>query len=378
MRKVLFIQRVLADYRVPFFLKLHDVLRESNIQLRVIAGLAWPEEAVRDELDQLPFGNRVKNLRLWKNVYWQQGVNKASTEGDLVIFEQANAALHLYPLLLRSRVAATQKMAFWGHGRNLNSASQTDLRERWKCLWLHRVDWWFAYTGITHDILLQQGYPRDRITVVNNSIDTTQLRQAASRCTADEKNQLFTRLFGEARSQSTRVGVFCGRLTPLKWIPFLLEMIQRVRAECPDFKMILIGDGPDRFAVESFCAANPWCAYVGPQHGQARVPSLALGDIWINPGMTGLAILDALALGIPFISTANGIHSPEISYLRPGANGLLPNPDRDECAAAITKLLRDEQTLKDMKKQAQKDAELYSIEKMVDRFHDGIGAAIGH
>jgi glycosyltransferase involved in cell wall biosynthesis len=376
MRNVLFIQRVLADYRAPFFLKLHDVLRASNIQLQVIAGLPWPEEAVRDELDQLPFGRRMHNQRLWRNVYWQRGARKASTQADLIIFEQANAALHLYPLLLRWGAAAQQKLAYFGHGRNLNVAQHMSARERWKRIWLHRVDWWFAYTELTQDILAQQGYPRDRITVVNNSIDTTQIGQVAARCTAEEKDQLFTRLFGDVRAPSTRVGVFCGRLTSLKWIPFLLEMIQRVQTQCPDFRMILIGDGTDRLAVEAFCAANPWCVYVGPQHGQARVPYLALGDIWINPGMTGLAILDALTLGLPFISTANGIHSPEIAYLRPGSNGLLPNPDIGECASAITALLGDAPQLKTMKAQARRDASSYSIERMVERFHDGICAVL--
>ena len=114
---------------------------------------------------------------------------------------------------------------------------------------------------------------------------------------------------------------------PLKWIPFLLKSLVLIHEVIPEFRMIIIGDGPERKDVESFSANHPWCATTGAKYGLDRVALMSLGDIWLNPGMLGLAVLDAFALGIPVATTANGLHSPEIVYLRDGDNGIISPPD---------------------------------------------------
>jgi glycosyltransferase involved in cell wall biosynthesis len=376
MKTVLFIQRVAADYRTGFFLKLHDLLQASDIQLRVIAGLPWPGDAVQDELDQLPFGTRMQNVRLIKNVYWQRGAVSASRNSDLVVFEQANSALHNYPLLLRWGHQPPQRIAFWGHGRNLTLGHRNSIREHWKKKWLHRVDWWFAYTQLTHDILASQGFPETRISVVNNAIDTSLLREQESRMATADKDSLYTELFKEQRPSGHLVGVFCGRLTAMKWLPFLFESIQGIQSEQPAFRMIIVGDGPERELVEKFCQSHSWCVYVGAKRGIERVPYLALGGVWLNPGLTGLSILDAFALGLPYVTTHSRGHGPEIAYLRPDHNGLLTKPTPSDYAHAILDLLGDERRLRTMQANARQAASSYSIEQMAERFHHGICSAL--
>ena len=49
-------------------------------------------------------------------------------------------------------------MAYWGHGANFQSDAPVGVRERWKQMLLTKVDWWFAYTQMTVDILTKAGY----------------------------------------------------------------------------------------------------------------------------------------------------------------------------------------------------------------------------
>ncbi len=38
--------------------------------------------------------------------------------------------------------------------------------------WLTKLDWWFACTQMTVDILAKAGYPQQQVTNLNNAIDT--------------------------------------------------------------------------------------------------------------------------------------------------------------------------------------------------------------
>ncbi|MBN1672232.1 MAG: glycosyltransferase family 4 protein [Kiritimatiellae bacterium] len=401
MKRVCIIQRVAVDYRKPFFLLLERILAARSIALTVAAGAPWPGEGLVDVLDEVPFGIRCRNRKVFGNVYWTNGVLRASRNADLVVFEQSNAALHLYPIIIRRCLHKTRRRslmaargeqadvppmaAFWGHGAHLNKAKAQPIRDKWKKFLATRVDWWFAYTDLSADIVKRLGFPAEKITTVNNAVDTDSLRAARVPVSDDELLSLRRELFREdigAMRRTCRAkpptGVFCARLVPLKWIPFLLRAIGRIRELVPDFTMVIVGDGPERAAVRDFCHRNRWCAWVGARHGPERVPFLALGDVFLNPGMLGLAVLDAFALGLPVFSTDNRIHSPEIFYLKHGLNGLLSAPDPDAYAQDVAAVIRDPVRLSTLKERASADGKRYTVEAMAKRFAEGVDACLNH
>ncbi|NQT92253.1 MAG: glycosyltransferase, partial [Lentisphaerae bacterium] len=117
---------------------------------------------------------------------------------------------------------------------------------------------------------------------------------------------------------------------------------------------------------------NPWCVWVGAKYGAERVKYLALGDIWLNPGMTGLVVLDAFALGLPMATTDNGIHSPEICYVRQGENGILTHRNPGDYAEQVADLLQTQPALASMQENALNESFKYSAEDMASRFAQGI------
>jgi hypothetical protein len=72
---------------------------------------------------------------------------------------------------LRGLSPLRTKMAFWGHGITFQSRSPSSLKERYKAWVSGRVNWWFAYTGISTEAVIRTGFDPTRITTLNNSVE---------------------------------------------------------------------------------------------------------------------------------------------------------------------------------------------------------------
>jgi glycosyltransferase involved in cell wall biosynthesis len=63
---------------------------------------------------------------------------------------------------------------------------------------------------------------------------------------------------------------------------------------------------------------------------------LAASDVLVLPGTIGLAIVHAMAIGLPCIAPVQELNFPEATYLRDGENGLsLPDLDASLVAALV-------------------------------------------
>jgi glycosyltransferase involved in cell wall biosynthesis len=151
-----------------------------------------------------------------------------------------------------------------------------------------------------------------------------------------------------------------------------LQALDLIKKSLPEFRAIIIGSGPYSKQVEEFCKERDWCKYIGSKTGAAKVKYLLLGDVWLNPGGLGLAIVDAFALGLPLITTDNNIHGPEIAYLKTGKNGVITRPDVNEFADSVVTLLQDQILLNSLKNGSYESSKKYSIDNMVNNFVDGV------
>ncbi len=105
---------------------------------------------------------------------------------------------------------------------------------------------------------------------------------------------------------------FVGRLAPEKGLDTLIDAWPAVRAAHPEARLILIGEGPERPALEA--RARSLGLAVGPNQavempGAAADPAAALrdADLFVLPsreeGMS-IALLEAMALGIPLVASS--------------------------------------------------------------------------
>lgn len=375
MRRVLFITRVVQTYRGPFHDQVRARLEQADIRYEVAQGEPDPMFRVRNDTITLPWANIVRTRSIGigpARLLWQPLVG-AARKADLVIIGQENKYLLNY-LLQLGRGSVFGKVALWGHGRNFQSREPDGAAERWKRLWATRADWWFAYTDESRRHVATLGFPPERITVFNNAVDTGGLQRLAAAVSEAEIAALRAGL----GVSGDNVAIFVGGLYSDKRLDFLVSAADRVRARISDFTLIVVGGGEEKAKMDAAAVSRPWLIVAGPRFDSEKAALMRMAKLFLMPGLLGLAVLDAGAMGLPVVTTRYPWHSPEIAYLRDGETGAIVDrwTDVDAYADAVATLLTDEATRSAMALAARRHAATFTIEAMAERFADGIAAAL--
>jgi glycosyltransferase involved in cell wall biosynthesis len=238
---------------------------------------------------------------------------------------------------------------------------------------LKQVDWWFAYTQMTVDLLKSSGYPGTKIACLDNSIDTSGFKADLDSWSSDEIDNERAKL---GIKINVTVGLFCGSLYADKKLELLIESADLIRKEVPDFSVLIIGDGPSMPQLQEAAATRPWLHLLGVRKGREKALYFRMSDVMLNPGLVGLHIVDAFCSGLVMITTRNARHSPEYAYLRDGVNGLAVDDTPETYSRAVLGLISNPGRLAQMQQAALADSERYTLENMVNRFADGIEAAL--
>jgi glycosyltransferase involved in cell wall biosynthesis len=284
--------------------------------------------------------------------------------------EQANSALLNYPLILHRQLARSPRIAFWGHGKNLQSI-ESGLRHRVKRILTRQADHWFAYSELSAGILHEFGVDDDIITIVNNSVDTQVVKMASELGTSVK-----FRMRSDLGLGSSPVAVFCARLSKNKDLPFLIDSCRAAREKFGEFTLLVIGDGYYGAWLRGLAEKETWIRPLGPLYGAKKAEMLALSDIFLLPSANGLSILDSFAAGLPILSARFGNHGPEIAYLKDGVNGLMTDATVEAYSDAIVRVLSDEEMRRSLSAAARQCADIYSVDAMVANFAQGVEQAL--
>lgn len=158
---------------------------------------------------------------------------------------------------------------------------------------------------------------------------------------------------------------------PVKRVVDVVEVFRKVREEI-SARLLLIGDGPERYRVEQLLKDYGYfddAIFVGKQ--QAIPDLLALADLLLLPSETesfGLAALEAMSCEVPVLAYRVG-GLPEV--VDESSGYLLPKGDIQGLADKAIYLLSHPDERKAMGKQARKSAlERFSIEKIVSQYEE--------
>lgn len=374
MKKAVIFQYRLLHYRTALFDRLRAECAKRGIDLHLVHGQASRRESVKKDEGSLPWAHKVQN-RFWeagaRDLVWQP-FPADLRNADLVVVMQENRILSNYPLLL-SRLWSPRRLAYWGHGVNFQSDAPAGLREKWKQMMLQRVDWWFAYTEMTAEIVRRAGYPQERITCLDNAIDNEAFERDLASVTDDRLQAMRVEVDAP---EGAPVGLFCGSLYPDKRLDYMIEAADRIHAALPAFRLVVIGDGPSADKIRAAAVTRPWLRWLGVRKGRDKAEWFRLADVVINPGAVGLHVLDSFCAGTPMITTAESRHGPEVAYLRDGINGLVVQGGPDRYADAAIALFNDRTKLEAVKQAALRDAQHYTLGNMVERFANGIARCV--
>ncbi len=361
--RVLFAETQLPHYRIVFLQALRCWLDGYGVDFDFMYGDLPSGEASGDGTDLLPWALRMPPARLrgerWR---WQP----FPTDGyKLVIVSQENGLLYNHWLC---RPWRSFKLAFFGHGANLGSKNRDGWRERFKRMTTLRADWWFAYTGLSQRLVLDAGFPADRITRVNNAGDSDGLRKQIVELPAGQVSAMRQ----ELGLTLGHTGLFLGSMYRGKGLGLLLRSAQRVFEQDPSFRLLMVGDGPARVDAQASASEMPYVHWLGALHGQSKAVVMAACDFVLLPGAVGLAIVDAFAAGLPLLTSERIGHGPEIAYLQPGRNGGITRARAEPYSQAILDLMCDPDRLALWRENAAADGGQYTAQAMANRFGQGI------
>ena len=367
MRRVLIVQSEMKQYRLPFFSGLHAALQQEGIELTVAYSNSNPAHALRGDSAELPppIGLKVPGRWFFGRLIYQP-LWREVLKADLVIVGPEIKYL-LNPFLLLMSKLRLKTVAFWGLGPN-RYPNRSQLAEWIKEPFFTSVDWWFAYTPSISRYLIDRGMAADRLTTVYNATDSTHFRKFIQEISDDELREAKIRITGSGES---RIGLYCGAMGQIKGIPFLLESARLVKQKCPEFHLVLIGDGPDRTWLEDAITGEPWIHYMGYQHGRQAAMYFKMADVCALGGTVSLALVDSFAAGVPVVVTDLPTHPPEISYVADGHNGRIAAPDRESFSDAIVEVLSDPMLNERLRNGARESGAEITIESMIQNFKLG-------
>ena len=106
-----------------------------------------------------------------------------------------------------------------------------------------------------------------------------------------------------------KILVHTSNFRPVKRVPDTIKIFEKVQKEIPA-KLILVGDGPDRSECERLSRQLDLCdnvKFLGKQEGLVEI--LSSSDLFLIPSQSesfGLAALEAMACGLPVVSSSVG------------------------------------------------------------------------
>lgn len=215
--KVTFLQPYVPSYRVALFETLRNLLRENGLELQV----AHPEPTGtlaqrRDSASgdwSVPL--RSRRFRVGHNTFAVRNSHRLLADSAVIVAELASTNLDTYRLLLQRRTP----VVLWGHGKAyVTRANRLDSwLEKQMC---RRAAHVIVYTESGRVHLRKIGIPPSKITVAQNSTDTTELRTLVdfSQPPTYKTSVLLT------RSRATRRPSSSERSTsPRDWISYLIR-----------------------------------------------------------------------------------------------------------------------------------------------------------
>lgn len=163
----------------------------------------------------------------------------------------------------------------------------------------------------------------------------------------------------------------------VKRIEDVIGVFHKIHEQMPS-KLLLAGDGPERSAAERLGRDLQICddiIFVGKVRDTSHV--LEISDLFLLPSETesfGLAALEAMAQGVPVISSNTG-GIPEVN-IHEYSGYLSYVGDVEDMARNSIKLLQNEEMMARFRKQAHQRAKDFSIEKILPMYEELYDALI--
>jgi glycosyltransferase involved in cell wall biosynthesis len=238
-----------------------------------------------------------------------------------VVVSQGVSALCFGELIAALRRAPHVHTDHWPVGLPLSPRREAIVR-----LLARRIDWLVAVSPAQTEAWLRRRVPNERIVVIANGVETP--RVSASK--AELRDELGV-------PDDAVLALLVATLRPEKRVADFVRAVVSARTSNRNLIGMIVGDGPERAAVEAAASGEPAIHFLGHRND---VPSLMkAADIFVLTSeyeALPMAILEALAAGLPVVTTSAGDVSSIVIH---GVNGwLVPPSDTRAIASRLVEL----------------------------------------
>jgi len=209
--------------------------------------------------------------------------------------------------------------------------------------------------------------------VIHNGVDLERFRDRS-----DSSQREALRALCGFSTDDLLIGI-CAALRPEKAHRDLLQALARLRERGISAKALIVGDGPERSAIEQTIAALNLnsCVFITGFQDDVR-PYLAVCDVIVLASHAietfSIAALEAMAMGKPLVLTHIGGAEEQVIA---GKNGFLYEPGDIEALIGHLAALQMESTRKRMGMASRERVEsLFSANRMIERFELEIRALV--
>ena len=168
-----------------------------------------------------------------------------------------------------------------------------------------------------------------------------------------------------SRASGPQVLAAIGRLAPVKGFDVLIDALDAARRKGAEARLVLIGDGPERQALEAQAerlGISASVEFTGPLVRHQIRERLHAADLFVMPSRSEgmpLALLEAMASGTPVLASRVG----GVPHVAGGCGVLVEPEDRDALSDALVAFLADSDARLRLAQQARVRAQDFSIER---------------
>lgn len=366
-------QRVLPNYRVPFFDLLASACKGG---MSLFTGLPRRREGITtvQELQNTDYklGQNIHLLSGSLYLCYQRGlINWLENWNPDALIVEANPRYLSTPPAIRWMHQRRRPAIGWGLGAPpldphhfqekwaSKAGRLADFRQTRRIAFLKQFEALIAYSQRGAEEYAALGFPTERIFVAYNSVSPPPSSPLPGRSSTFNRKPYI---------------LFVGRLQARKRIDHLLRACAEIASEP---RLVIIGDGPERNGLESLSKKiYPNAEFIGAKHGTELKPYFTEADLFVLPGTGGLAIQEAMGYGLPVI-VAQGDGTQD-DLVRKENGWQIPPADLDALISTMKEALSDMARLRKMGEESYRIVkDEINIEKMVETFIKALNLITG-
>jgi N-acetyl-alpha-D-glucosaminyl L-malate synthase BshA len=199
---------------------------------------------------------------------------------------------------------------------------------------------------------------KNEIDVVPNFIDFSRHKTHFTDCQRDIM-----------ANENEKIITHISNFRKVKQIPDVIKVFFNIQKQIPA-KLMMVGEGPERLEAEQLCESlgiTDKVVFFGNSNEIDKI--LCFSDLFLLPSVTesfGLAALEAMASGVPVISSNTG-GIPEVNI--DGVSGFLSNVnDVEDMSKNAIRILSDNNRLKEFKERAKEESKKFDISNIVPKY----------